>query len=633
MRRYLQALCCWIALGFCVIASADERIVSYQTDILVQTNGQLLITETLDVQAEHNAIKRGIYRDFPTRYTLPNGQPFIHRFNLLSVSRNGQPEPHHSVERDNGIRLYIGDKDTLIAKGRHRFEIRYTTDRQVQFLPHRDELYFNVIGHGFNFPIDQASATVSLPTAAQILEYTAYTGKMGHNEDSSVQFNQTYPFELNASTTRVLQPYEGMTLVVAWPKGIIQAPDGNQQLRWWWQDYYPAVLAALCGLILCVFLLIRWHQVGRDPQRGTVIPLFSPPEGLSPAACQFILEHKLHPAALTAAITNLAVKGYLEIQETEQHGVYTLIRTGKSARLSPGEQALANHLFTITDTLTIGRQHNPAMVAAYKAFRAKLLHEYGKQNFQHNLGSFITACLLAVAGFILLILLTNSIDAAGAGIFAAGLGAALISSIRFFLARKERLSRFQQGVQGLLSLLPVAVLLIILNAAPHALGFLNFNAKAIVLYCLGSGALLSLFQWLLKAPTVLGRQLMDQIEGFKLYLQVAEQDLLNFQHPPEKTPELFERYLPYAIALGVENAWGEKFTQLLSTTQNTPESSTLHWYHGQNRLDYHHLSSSLSSGLNGAIVAASTPPSSSGNSGFSGGYSGGGGGGGGGGGW
>lgn len=630
MRRYLQALCCWIALGFCVIASADERIVSYQTDVLVQTNGELLITETLLVKAEQLAIKRGIYRDFPTRYTLQNGQSYHTPIHILSVTRNGQPEAHHSVQRENGLRLYIGDKDTLLSIGQHRYEIRYTTDRQIQFLPTRDELYFNVIGHGFNFPIDQANATVSLPSAAQILEYTAFTGRQG-SRDSNVTFAQNYPFEISATATRPLLPYEGMTLVVAWPKGIVQPPDSRQQLSWWWQDFYPAVLAAVFAFLVVIYLWIRWLQVGRDPKSGTIIPLFTPPKGLSPAACQYILEHKLHPAALTAAITHMAVKGYLAIQETNQSGIYTLIRTGKSAELSPGEQALANHLFTITDTLTIGRQHNPVMVGANKAFKAKLMHEYGKQNFRHNLGSFISACLLALVGFITLILLTNNLDAAGMGIFAAGLGAAMVSGIRFFFARRTRLSVWQQVLAGLGNLIPFAILLLILNAS--VVDTLSFNTQAIVIYCLSCGALLALFQWLLKAPTVLGRQLMDQIEGFKLYLSVAEQDLLNFQHPPEKTPELFERYLPYAIALGVENAWGEKFTQLLSKTQNTPESSTLHWYQGRGRLDYNRLSSSLSSGLNSAIAAAATPPSSSGSSGFSGGSSGGGGGGGGGGGW
>ena len=125
---------------------------------------------------------------------------------------------------------------------------------------------------------------------------------------------------------------------------------------------------------------------------------------------------------------------------------------------------------------------------------------------------------------------------------------------------------------------------------------------------------------------------MDQIEGFRLYLSVAEKDLLNFQHPPEKTPELFERYLPYAIALGVENEWGDQFTEIMEKAANEGREN-LRWYHGRQGPHFSTMTSSLSSGLSSAITSSATPPSSSGSSGFSGGFSGGGGGGGGGGGW
>jgi uncharacterized membrane protein len=148
-----------------------------------------------------------------------------------------------------------------------------------------------------------------------------------------------------------------------------------------------------------------------------------------------------------------------------------------------------------------------------------------------------------------------------------------------------------------------------------------------------------LFFVLLKAPTLEGRKIMDEIEGFKMYLSTAEQERLNLLHPPERTPELFERYLPYAIALGVENEWGEQFTDVFAAAAAETGQGGYHpsWYYG--RSGYRgwsspgRFASGLGSALGGSIASAATPPSSSSSGSGGGGSSGGGGGGGGGGGW
>ena len=143
-----------------------------------------------------------------------------------------------------------------------------------------------------------------------------------------------------------------------------------------------------------------------------------------------------------------------------------------------------------------------------------------------------------------------------------------------------------------------------------------------------------IFAWLIRAPTLQGRKIMDAIEGLKMYLSVAEKERLNLLNPPDRTPELFEKFLPYAIALGVENKWGDQFTAVFSKLNQDGEQYHPVWYHG------HHLSgisvtdftSSLGSSLSSSVSSAASPPGSTSGSG-GGGFSGGGGGGGGGGGW
>lgn len=142
------------------------------------------------------------------------------------------------------------------------------------------------------------------------------------------------------------------------------------------------------------------------------------------------------------------------------------------------------------------------------------------------------------------------------------------------------------------------------------------------------------FAIVMKKPTAPGRRLMDESAGFREYLEIAEKDELNLRNPPEKTPQLFERYLPYALALGVDQQWAERFTRIFASLQG-PNDSAWHpsWYNGSwNSLDISSNTSNLTNGLGSAISSSVSPPGSSSGSG-GGGFSGGGGGGGGVGGW
>jgi len=142
------------------------------------------------------------------------------------------------------------------------------------------------------------------------------------------------------------------------------------------------------------------------------------------------------------------------------------------------------------------------------------------------------------------------------------------------------------------------------------------------------------FYELLKAPTLAGRKLLDKIAGFKQYIDIAERHELDFKHPKGRSPELFEEYLPYALALGVEQQWGESFADVLARTQASSDGYSPTWYHGTNwnNSNIGNFTSSLGSSFTSAIASSSTAPGSS-SGGGGGGSSGGGGGGGGGGGW
>ncbi len=552
-----------VVLATCAGAWAEERILAFGSDIVVHPDASMTVTETITVRAEGDRIRRGIFRDFPTDYRDRLGNRYRVGFEVLSVRRDGAGEAWHSERLSNGVRVYVGRRDRFLDPGRHTFEITYRTDRQLGYFEDHDELYWNVTGNGWDFPIDRVAATVTLPETVPSESVTvgAYTGPQGSTEGS-------YAAEVTAgqaivTATRGLGPHEGLTLVVSWPKGHVYQPTTGDRLRMTLYDNRGLAVAILGALAVFAYLFYVWQRYGRDPEPGVVFPHYEPPPGYSPASARFIREMGYDNRAFTAAVINLAVKGWLEIEERDEE--YTLTRTGQGKERSPGERELMGALFAEGEVVVLERENHTVLQAAKSAHRKALKRDFEKIYF------FTNSLLLlpSVFGSVLMV----------AGIVVTG------------------------------SFAPLVIAPIGLIVAAHVL-----------------------FYFLLKAPTRRGRLLMDKLEGFRMYLDVAEKDELNLRNPPEKTPELFEKYLPFALALEVEQAWAEQFADVFARMR--PEGQAAYhpaWYHGTfspSRVGQ--FASGVGAGLTSAIASASTPPGSSSGGG---GFSGGGGGGGGGGGW
>ena len=149
-----------------------ERILSYYSDIQVAADASLHVTETIRVEAEGNQIRHGIYRDFPTRYDRDGRRVFV-GFTVDGVERDGHAEPWRRESIDGGVRIRIGDASEEVPTGEHSYVIRYTTTRQLNFSnPNFDELYWNVTGNYWRFPIDSAEVRVRLPQAATFGQVT-----------------------------------------------------------------------------------------------------------------------------------------------------------------------------------------------------------------------------------------------------------------------------------------------------------------------------------------------------------------------------------------------------------------------------------------------------------------------------
>ena len=624
--------------------AAGERILSYHSDITVHPDASLTVTETIKVRAEGKQIKRGIYRDFPVRYAGRDLSRVIVPFEILAVRRDGKSESWHTENKDPYLRIYIGRKNVRLKTGVYTYALTYRARRLLGFFPGHDELYFNVTGNEWAFPIDEASATVTLPegVSAEAIGHEAYTGvkdAKGKDYESSVDGAGRCRFR----ATRPLAQTEGLTIVVTWPKGFVKAPTASERLTGFLRDNLM-VLAGLAGLIVVgVYFVLAWVQVGRDPPKGIVIPLFEPPEGLSPAAVRFIRRMGFDKVCFAATVIGLAVKRHLTIEDDESG--FRLVRTEDAggAGLEPAEDAILGKLLGNRSEIRLTNTNHKAFTKARDHLKESLAESYKGRYFLGNLKWFIPGVVLSVLTIASIALLAALVEGNPAvaflcvwlsfwslGVFA--LTHAVISAWRG-TGKSRGAGRLALG-GGAIGITLFAVPFVVAEiAVAGILVYMTSIWLAPIMVLLG---LVNVqFHHFLKQPTPEGREVMDRIEGFRMYLGTAEGDvLMGASNPPHKTPELFERFLPYALALGVETVWAEQLAEVLERASAEGAEYAPTWYHGRSwsTLGAGAFASSFSSSFSSALSSASTAPGSSSGSG-GGGSSGGGGGGGGGGGW
>ncbi len=621
-------------------AQAVERILQFISDVKVERNGELLVTETIRVQAEGREIRRGILRDFPTVYTARDGRCVEVGFDVVSVTRGGNDENYALERMSNGVRVRIGNADSTVPYGANTYVIRYRTTRQIGFFEDFDELYWNATGTGWTLPIDVAEARITLPEPANFTQSAFYTGPQGAAGKDAAVIEQR-PGVIVFRTTRPLPARNGLTVAAAWPKGIVTPPSQAQLAHYWLRDNMPVFVAGFGALLLLGYFAYAWLKVGRDPRGGTIIPLFVPPKGMSAPAVRYVWQMEYDDRAFSAGILDLAVHGGARIVDTG--GTMQLQKIGDARDLSPGIAAMSDELFTAGSTLYLNNTNHKKVSAAKAALHRKLSGLYLGKLFSNNYGwtGFgLVLWLLVTAAVALSVFLTYGEQLGGAMLFGNAF-AAPASIVMMFFA----LGLFW-GRTGFLTFLGGFLFTLMFAAAGvwviigNAYGVTQSSSNALTFAMLSPtlmGLLVPIAFVLLKAPTIAGRKVLDEIEGFKQYLGVAEEDRLNYLHPPEKTPELFERYLPYAVALEVENRWAERFAGVLAAAA-AAGTATAAWYSGNRDVASNpgRFADRIGSTLSTTVASASTAPGSSGggSSGSSGGgSSGGGGGGGGGSGW
>ncbi|NND32343.1 MAG: DUF2207 domain-containing protein [Saprospiraceae bacterium] len=555
-----------ICLGLVVYSyGQQERILRYDTRIEVHKDRSIDVSESITFYVTGEKIKRGPTRSLPTSRYLLDHKVKMH-YDILEVRKNGEIEPY-MVRGDGGNQtLYIGDKDVLLQPGEYTYLIRYSVPNQVGSYEEYDEIYWNAIGNNVEFTIEEASCRIRVPDGAKIVQESAYVGSYG-SQDKSYEVVNEINF-IDYRITRPLAPGEGFTVGVGFEKGYITEPG-------LFQKFGTLILAILSILILAPYYIYTWWKYGQDPPTPASYPIYSSPDNLSAASINYIRKGGYEAKSFTASIIDLAIKGFLRIEEREKKGFFSKSKTYELVKLKDGdhtipseEKLLLDTLFMSGDRYHLDGEYDPVMEKTSNIHQANL-------SAQHR--SFI---------------------------------------------KEGHNSRFLV-IPVIAALILIGLCVYLFAKSPYAQG-INLIALVILVPVMIIG--IAIYGYLIKKPTTEKLDLRSRIKGFLMYLEMAEKDRLNLLNPPELTPSHFEEALPYAFALGVEHKWSDKFKNILEAAKYRPD-----WNNSSNPTLFIH---SFGRDFSSSVSSASTQPQQSGGGGSGGGgFSGGGGGGGGVGGW
>lgn len=584
----LLALFFWFPIKACG-QNQFESISHYQVRIRMLSDSQILVSEKIDYDFG-SASHRGIIREVPYKYQARGGNYNLRISDVTATNELGEKQQLKVSYSGNKAVFRIGDPDVAVT-GERSYVINYTVGRAINYFDSEDELYWTAVGTEWQVPIAAADASVTLPPGAEgKIKAACYTGSFGSTE-ANCEIIQESDMVSFVSKNPLLAG-EGLTVVVALPKGILTVPGPLIRTTQLLEDNWILFLPVLAfGVMFAI-----WRSRGRDPlSKNPVVAQYESPDNLTPAELGYLINERSSNRDISAEIIHLAEKGYLDITKVEVRSFFGRKADYKLTKLKDEsdlpnrfDRELVRALFA--DSIKNLSEVMPGdSLSREKAAHTVLVSQLSKtRNFRSATGISTVPERLVEEGY--------------------------------FPANPDKIKRnYMLG--------GIAVIML----AAWLGGRLSFYT---IFSLILSGAIVLFFGYFMPARTQKGSDARQLALGLKEYLSVAEKDRLNFHNDPDKNPAVFEKMLPYAVALGVTTQWAQKFEGIY----NQPPA----WYHDPsstafNTLAFNSFVSDFSSSFNSAVNASASRQGNSsawgGGSGFSGGFSGGGFGGGGGGSW
>jgi hypothetical protein len=577
-----------------------EHIKRFDVDITIEPDGSMRVRETIDWNFGNATGKHGIFRDIVVRQSWEPDSAYdrVYRISNVKVSSPTAPDGVKRETEGSILRLRIGDPDETVT-GSHRYVIEYDVAGAPLTYENHDEVYWNAIGAQWPVPIQNATVAVTAP--AQVTKVACFAGATGSRSpcEQATKRGKTATFRQAR-----LAPYEGLTFVVAMPKGTIQpAPAPILEKKWNIDDAFSrrsdTIAPATVLLILGIggALLLAWRR-GRDRRftgsavdaaMGNVsgedepIPLFEkdagpvefiPPEGIRPGQVGLLIDEEANILDVTATIIDLAVRGYIKITELEPEGFF---RRRHDYEIESLDKANDEKLLAYERKVLSGlfREGNPVTLSSLKYKFADDLQKVVEGIYTDAVaeGWYRRSPRTTISLW----------RGLGIGVLIAGVG------LTIWAAAKSSYG-----------LVPIPLIL--------------------------TGLLLMAIAHYMPARTAKGSAMYSRVRGFRRLFSEGEEDL---RARFAENHNIFSEYLPYAIVFGAAKKWARVFDGL-----SAEELGTAGWYSGNQAFSAFYLASAMDDfGTVATGTMYASVPSSSGGSGFSGGSSGGGGGGGGGGSW
>ena len=328
LRRSLIALV--LLLGqFVTSAAAQERIRAFDVDLRIERDGTFLVTERIRYDFGSHA-RRGIFRDIPVRYGRGSAADYRIELEVESVrDAMDRDWPYKLLREGPNQRLRIGDPNRTI-EGEHEYRITYRVARGTLWLEEHDEIYWNVTGNGWEIPIESAHARISIPASERDpLRVLCFTGPQGAVEaNCTAEASNT---DARFAAMQPLGPREGLTVVLAIPKGVLSEPSTLSKLLDRASDYLNA--AFFLPLLTLLGFGGIWYKTGRDPVGATAIPVrYEPPAGATPGSMGTLIDEKADLRDITGTVLDLAIRGYLRIGGARSHELLVLLEDGLRLR-------------------------------------------------------------------------------------------------------------------------------------------------------------------------------------------------------------------------------------------------------------------------------------------------------------
>ncbi len=540
LRRHSQATqsaahCCWrmaacVALISLVVLSASARTLhvrDFHAELDVLPDSSLDVTETIEVQFE--GAWQGLYRTIPVEYAGPGG--FNYSLFVTDIDARDSDGTPLRVERQRRagnfqVKIYV----PAAQDSARNISLHYRVRNGLRFLDDHDELYWNVTGNSWDVPIDSASAHVILPAGATGVRAANYTGFFGSRaQDSRVDVLGS---NVDVQSQRPLAFHEGLTIIAGWDKGFVREPQGSEKAAEFLQSNWP--LFAPVGALLVMFWL--WSTRGRDPRVGAIAVRYEPPGELSPGEAGTLVDIQAGLRDITATLVDLAVRGFITIEEKESShlmGLYSNKEYVFHLNKKPPEwNSLKPH-----ELLLLSGIFQPLPMGGLGVRDEVALSEL-QNHFYKNLPGIRRAIFEALVS-------------------------------RGYFAHRPDIVRqaylLAAGVVGLLLHL----------AGQYVAQHTGMQAQPFALAAILTGIIIAGFGWFMSARTPDGMRALHDTLGFENFLSHVEAEHIE---RTDESPDKFERYLPFAMALGVEKKWVGAFSGLLKQPS---------WYQTSNAAAFH----------------------------------------------